>query len=257
MPRRAGQPSPSRLNAVSSGAPENHRSNASVAATIAAPMTTPACPRSLPSTVPSHWNSANTAANPMMKRAALTGDAGHRTVLVFVTVLIFAFCRSRSQACLAHSAQAPPRATIPVVTTPAPPSREALRKQHQLLLAGLVAIWIATSALIYFGVAPLLPDTSVPLAVPIACCMSALLAAWFWARPKVPRRTPLMTTEEYWRDGRAGTASALVIFVFEGSSMLAVVWSLMSGSWLAMATSLAGIVGVALHSPERIERESF
>jgi hypothetical protein len=123
-----------------------------------------------------------------------------------------------------------------------------------MLLFGLCAIWIIAVALTFFGVTPLAPATGIHEGIPAVVSAISLLAAWFWARPRVPHRPPTMRVDDYWRDGRVGAAAAYLLFLFEGGATIAASWVLVSGSWLNAAVSLVGIVAIAVHGPERLER---
>jgi hypothetical protein len=71
---------------------------------------------------------------------------------------------------------------------PALLSRVPVRAMHRVLVAGLTTFWVVVGALVYFRVSPLLPEEPLPQAIAAAVCAAPLLAAWFWARPRVPSR---------------------------------------------------------------------
>jgi FtsH-binding integral membrane protein len=125
-----------------------------------------------------------------------------------------------------------------------------------MLLFGVVSLWLVAVGLTWAGIAPLLPDNAIPEAAPAAFCVVLLLVAWFWARPKVPLRSQSATAEAYWQDPRAGAAGTLLIFMLEGPSTLAAVWTMVSGSWLTALVSLLGIVGIAVSGPSHQEQRS-
>ena len=80
--------------------------------------------------------------------------------------------------------------------------------------------------------------------------------AQLWARPRVPVRPLSMSVDEFWSP-QTRAASSMVTFLYEGGVTFAALWVMLTGSWLAAGVSLAGIVGMAFNSPERLERPSL
>lgn len=123
-----------------------------------------------------------------------------------------------------------------------------------MLLLGLLGLWLVDAVLTAIGIAPLQPDGSIPDRPAAAICTVILLTIWFWVRPRVPRRPSTMTIEDYWRDGQVTAAAALVLFLFEGVSVLGFVWTLSTGSRMGATASFLGIVGLAISGPGRFEQ---
>jgi hypothetical protein len=141
-----------------------------------------------------------------------------------------------------------------VTTTPSP--RAGFQRQHQVLLLGLFAFWVLVGAMMYFGVAPVMRGFAVPPGVAAGTCAIPLLLALLWARPRVPRRSGTISTDDYWKDARVNAGAALVLFLTEGSATLAAVWTLLSGDGLCVIVSALAIGAMAYHGPAYYEGQT-
>jgi hypothetical protein len=130
-------------------------------------------------------------------------------------------------------------------------SRRSIRTLHRLLVGGLSAFWLLVGALIYFRVSPLTPEDPFPPALAAAVCAGFLLAALFWARPRIPARLSTVTIEDYWREARP--AMDRFLSLLEGSSTLAVVWTMLTASWMTAVVGLVSVAVLAFNGPERFE----
>lgn len=136
-------------------------------------------------------------------------------------------------------------------------TRASLVTMHRMLLAGLVVIWLAIGGMTWAGVVPLLPENTLLGRVIEGIAAIDLLAAWFWARPRVPRRQPLANIDTYWGNEKTLRAASLVLFLFEGSAILGAVCTMLSASPIAAVISFAAILGLAFNGPERLERPAL
>jgi hypothetical protein len=123
-----------------------------------------------------------------------------------------------------------------------------------VLLAGLLAFWAVVASLVYFGPAPLSPDSPIPPGVAAGICSAPLLLALLWARPRVPQQDVTTSTDDYWKDPRVSNGAAVVLFLTEGSATLAAAWTLLTGDWLCVIVSALAIGALAYHGPARYER---
>ena len=139
-------------------------------------------------------------------------------------------------------------------TTPSP--RTAVQRKHQALLLGLFAFWVVVGVMMYFGVAPIVRDFSIPQGVAAGICAVPLALALLWGRSRVPRRNITTSTDDYWRDARVSAGAALVFFLTEGSAWLAAVWTLLTGDWLCVIVSALAIGALAYHGPAYYERQT-
>jgi hypothetical protein len=135
-----------------------------------------------------------------------------------------------------------------------PLSSLPVRLMHRILVAGLGVLWLVVGALIYFRVSPLLPEDPFPPAASAAVCATPLLAAWFWARPRIPPRLSTVTIEQYWRDAKVKAAIGQFIFLLEGSATLGAVWTMLTASWMTAIVSVVSLAVMTLNGPERFER---
>jgi hypothetical protein len=116
---------------------------------------------------------------------------------------------------------------------------------HRSLGAGLLVISGVALALTYFGVAPLRPaDGLTPvIAYALAIVAFSLLAvSLFVLWPRVPRRPPGMSVEEFWAKPEMGAKVHLMWVLIEGGGILSTVGFLLTGHpapAVAMALSIA------------------
>jgi hypothetical protein len=135
-------------------------------------------------------------------------------------------------------------------------SRQPVRVVHRLLVAGLSVFWLAVGALIYFRVSPLSPADPFPPVLSAAVCAAPLLAAWFWARRRIPSRLSTVTLEDYWRGTVARAAMDRFLFLLEGSATLSAAWTMLTASWMTTVVGLVSLAVMALNGPERFERSA-
>lgn len=140
------------------------------------------------------------------------------------------------------------------MTVESPTPRDGFAALRRMLLLGISGIWLVVGVLFITGRAPLANDIPLPESVLVAICVVDLLVVWFWAKPKIPRRSPMLSAEDYWKDTQVISAAQVTLFLFEGAAILGLVFTLLSGSPYTALASALGVLGMVLVGPERIER---
>lgn len=132
-------------------------------------------------------------------------------------------------------------------------TRESLQTLQRLLIAGVGALWLVIGVLFWISTIPLLPEAPAPDVAPVAVTATIQLVAWFWARRRVPRPRPMMSLSDFWKPAATTTAAALPLFLFEGSAMLAAVWTMLTASPATMLMSALGVIGLLASGPGAYE----
>jgi hypothetical protein len=135
----------------------------------------------------------------------------------------------------------------------AAPTRESFQLLQRLLLSGAVSFLLVVGILLWLGAVPLLPEPPVPDVVPVVVTAMVQLMAWFWARRRVPRRRPMQSATEFWKDASTLSAAHLALFLFEGSAMIATVWTMLTASPATLVMAVLGMAGVAASGPAAYE----
>jgi hypothetical protein len=142
------------------------------------------------------------------------------------------------------------------MTDEQPSPRQQYRNLRLILLMGLLSLSAVTGVLSAIGQVPLLPDDEwVGLAFAAVSVVVAAVA-WFWARPRIPRRRPIASVEEYWRDRGNLEAINLALFLLEGSATLGIVGTMLSGVGPVTIAAGLAMLGMLALSPEWVDRRS-
>lgn len=157
----------------------------------------------------------------------------------------------------AHPSQSAPRphppARIRAVTSQAPSPRDQYQKVRTSLLFGVLALTAVTAVLTIQGTMPVMPDEPWAGNASAGVSLAATLAAWFWARPRMPRRRAITSTDDFWRVPGTLNAAHLLLFLLEGGAMLAIVGTILSGVGLPTAVLVLALLGMLIVSPTWIE----
>lgn len=131
--------------------------------------------------------------------------------------------------------------------------REGFRNLSRLLLIGVGGLWLATGLLAWRGVVPILPDGELIGAVVAAVSAAMLGTAWFWARPKIPSRSPVMSVDDHWRRRDVSTPATLFLFLLDASAVLGVVGTMLSGYWPTALVAVVPMLAMLRCTPESME----
>lgn len=132
-------------------------------------------------------------------------------------------------------------------------TRQSLQTLQRMLVAGIGALWLTIGILFWISTIPLLPEAPAPDAVAVGVTATLQLVAWLWARRRVPRPRPMMSLPDFWKQEATTTAAALPLFLFEGSAMLAAVWTLLTASPATAVMSALGVIGLLMSGPAAYE----
>lgn len=144
-------------------------------------------------------------------------------------------------------------------TTAQQPTRGSIRILYLALLGGLLSVCVVFSVLFLLGTAPLLPpgDQATLIATVMAVVgMGPVLAAYFWARPRVPVKPTEQDVEAYWRD-QATVGKALILWVlWEGAGMIGAVGTLLTGSYYPATVTVAALALYLTNGPGYLEERA-
>jgi len=127
------------------------------------------------------------------------------------------------------------------------------------LVGGYVMITLVFGYLFFLHRAPLQPElfySPIPW-VMAALGLPSLVLGLTWARPRVPLRKPSVDAEAYWRGTEAGQNALLGWVLWEGSGIIGLVGTLLSGSIGTAALATIALALLLLHSPAYFETRTL
>ncbi len=140
-----------------------------------------------------------------------------------------------------------------------PLDRRTVVLMHLALSGGYTLVGVVLGVMVLTHHAPLIPDqlhSVLPWAL-AAVALPSLALAMLWARPRVPIRAREMPVEAYWAGTEAGPRALVCWVLWEGSGMIGLVGTLLTGAVPTAAVAMIALALLVLHTPVYFESREY